>query len=284
MAGRMTRKIGLSLCGSMTSRTAIGLLVSLALASCTSNAPALPEPSSIFAATLVETKASTRNISTDEMEKVIASGEALVLDTRPRLEWAMSHIPTALNVAPKPDTPMSLYVSDVAEIGRLVAGDTRKRLVLYCNGPFCGKSKRLAEELLAAGYADVLRYQLGAPVWRALGKVMIIEPEGLRHVLTGDRTAVFIDTREAADFSAGSLDGARNIPRSRVLPGKDVGEVKAAKDDGRLPMNDHNTRIIVFGADPEQARYVAEAIAREAFHNVTFFEGTYEDFVRAARD
>lgn len=49
-------------------------------------------------------------------------------------------------------------------------------------------------------------------------------------------------------------------------------------------MNDHNARIIVFGADPEQARYVAEAIAREAFHNVTFFGGTYEDFVRAARD
>jgi hypothetical protein len=34
----------------------------------------------------------------------------------------------------------------------------------------------------------------------------------------------------------------------------------------------------------EQARYVAEAIAREAFHNVTFFEGTYPDFVRATRD
>lgn len=49
-------------------------------------------------------------------------------------------------------------------------------------------------------------------------------------------------------------------------------------------MNDHNARIIVFGADPEQARYVAEAIAREAFHDVTFFEGSYEDFVRATRD
>jgi hypothetical protein len=29
---------------------------------------------------------------------------------------------------------------------------------------------------------------------------------------------------------------------------------------------------------------VAEAIAREAFHNVTFFAGTFDDFVRAARD
>ena len=31
--------------------------------------------------------------------------------------------------------------------------------------------------------------------------------------------------------------------------GKDVGEVKRAKDDGRLPMEDHNTRIVVFGED-----------------------------------
>ena len=38
-------------------------------------------------------------------------------------------------------------------------------------------------------------------------------------------------------------------------------------------MEDHNTRIIVFGRDAQQARAVAEAIAREAFHNVSYFEG-----------
>jgi rhodanese-related sulfurtransferase len=282
MTGRPSRTIVLPLRAGMAST--IALLGSLALASCTTNAPAPGESPSIFAATLAETNVSTPNISTEEMEKVIASGEAVVLDTRPHLEWAISHIPTALNVAPKPGTPISLYVSDVAEIDRLVGGDKRKRLVLYCNGPFCGKSKRLADELIAAGYTDVRRYQLGAPVWRALGKVMIIEPEGVSYVLAGDRTAVWIDTREAADFSARSVAGARNIARSLVLPGKDVGEVRKAKDDGRLPMNDHNTRIIVFGADREQARYVAEAIAREAFHNVTLFEGNYEAFARAARE
>ncbi len=240
--------------------------------------------SSIFAATLSETNAATLNISTDEMDEVIRLGDSIVLDTRPRLEWAISHIPTAVNVAPKPGTSMSLYVSDVAEIDRIVGGDKQKPLVLYCNGPSCGKSKRLAGELLAAGYANVRRYQLGAPVWRALGKVMVIEAEGVRYVVAGDRTAAFIDAREHAEFSLDSLAGARNIPQSLVLPGKDVGEVKAAKDDGRLPMNDHNTRIIVFGSDRDQARHVAEAIAREAFHNVAFFDGSYADFIRAARD
>ena len=68
-----------------------------------------------------------------------------------------------------------------------------------------------------------------------------------------------------------------------MLPGKDVGEVKAAKDDGRLPMEDHNTRIVVFGRDSEQARAVAEAIAREAFHNVCFFPGSYAELVATVR-
>ena len=39
-------------------------------------------------------------------------------------------------------------------------------------------------------------------------------------------------------------------------------------------MEDHNTRIVVFGADGAQARAVAEAVAREAFHNVSYFAGT----------
>jgi hypothetical protein len=40
-------------------------------------------------------------------------------------------------------------------------------------------------------------------------------------------------------------------------------------------MEDHNTRIVVFGQDSDQAREVADALAREAFHNVTYFSGSY---------
>jgi rhodanese-related sulfurtransferase len=172
---------------------------------------------------------------------------------------------------------MSSYVSDVAEIGRLLNGNKATAIVLYCNGPFCGKSKRLADELLAAGYTNVRRYQLGIPVWRALGGVTEIEPTGLRHVVDNDETVVLIDTREADDFRRGTIAHARNIPRSGVLEGKDVGDVKRAKDDGRLPMDDHNTRLIVFGRDEANARYVAEALTREAFHNVAYFRGSFEE-------
>ena len=236
---------------------------------------ALAQSGSIFQGTLMEANQKTAEISTDELRQILKDGGATVFDSRPHMEYAMSHIPGARNVAPRPGVSMSMYVSDVAEIERLVGGDKTRPLVLYCNGPFCGKSKRLSEELLAAGFSSVRRYQLGIPVWRALGGVAQIEDDGLRRVIGHDETAVLIDTRDSSVFAAGSVAGARNIPRRGVLEGKDVGEVKRAKDDGRLPMNDHNTRIVVLGTDGREARYVAEALTREAFHNVAFYDGAF---------
>ena len=242
---------------------------------------AVGQAQTIHHATLGEANPHTAELSTDEMRRILAEGTATVLDTRPYLEYAISHIPGALNVAAKPGAPMSLYVSDVAEVSRIVRGNKNARLVLYCNGPFCGKSKRLAEELLVAGFTSIRRYQLGIPVWRALGGVCETELAGLRLILAQDRTAVILDVREASEFRKGTLPGARNIPRSLVLEGNDVGEIRKAKDDGRLPMEDHNTRIIVIGGDAGAARHVAESIAHEGFHNVSYFAGTLSDALRA---
>jgi rhodanese-related sulfurtransferase len=108
---------------------------------------------------------------------------------------------------------------------------------------------------------------------------MEIEPAGARYVFDNDQTAVWIDARDSTVFQEGSIPGARNLPQGKVLPGKDVGEVFAAKNDGRLPMEDHNTRIIVFGEDSEQASDVAEALVREAFHNVTYFAGNIQTLI-----
>jgi len=235
----------------------------------------------VFTATLADASAKTPEISTQELREILASKSATVLDSRPRAEYAVSHIPGALNVAAKPGMAASAYVSDVAEVGRLLQDRKQTPLVLYCNGPFCGKSKRLSEELAAAGYTSVRRYQLGIPVWRALGGVTQIEADAIERVMREDRTAVFIDVRSADEFARGSVQGARNIPRALVLQGKDVGELKKAKDDNRLPNTDHNTRIVVFASSGDDARFVGEQIAREAFHNVAYFAGTLRDLQEA---
>jgi rhodanese-related sulfurtransferase len=174
-----------------------------------------------------------------------------------------SHIPGARNAAPRPSAPISEFV---AEVERLVGGDKTKALVLYCNGPFCQASRRLSEQLLAAGFTNVRRYQLGIPVWRALGGVTEIELDGIVRIFNVDRTAVFLDGRTTEEFSAGSLPGARNIP------------VGTTKFEGHplLRSEDFNTRIVVFGRDPGQARALAEAIVRVARHNVSYFPGTFD--------
>lgn len=235
----------------------------------------------VFDTTLGEANQKTAEVSTQELRQIIKNGEAVLLDARPPMEYAISHIPSALNVAPQPGRPAHLYISDVAEVGRLLGGAKDKPVVLYCNGPFCGKTKRLGTELVAAGYTNVRRYQLGAPAWRALAsEAMQTELTALRYI-AGDKTAVWIDARERAAFKTGTLPGARNIAPSGLRPGKDQGVMKEAKDEGRLPMDDHNTRIIVFGSNAGDARAVADAIASEAFHNVSFVAEPVEQVRRA---
>ena len=237
----------------------------------------------VFDTTLGEAGQKTAEVSTQELREILRSGGSLLLDARPPMEYAISHIPGALNVAPQPGRPPHLYISDVAEVGRLLGGRKDKALILYCNGPFCGKTKRLGAELRDAGYTDVRRYQLGAPGWRTLGGgAMQTELAALRYIRR-DKTAVWIDARNVPAFRGGSVPGARNIPATALRAGKDMGVMKEAKDDGRLPMDDHNARIIVFGADGKDARAVADAIAGEAFHNVSFVAATVEQVRRALR-
>jgi rhodanese-related sulfurtransferase len=213
----------------------------------------------IHSATLGETNPKTAEISTDELRHILADKSAIVFDVRPLVEYSISHIPGAVNVSQKPGTSKALYISDVAEIGSAVAGNKAKAIVLYCNGPFCGKSKRVSEDLLAAGFTNVRRYQLGMPVWRALGGI------------------------SQSEFAKGSLPAAKRIGLDVTKGGKDNPAMLQAKNDGTLPVEDHNTRIIVFGDDLQDIQAIAEAIAKEAFDNVAFFAGKYAELAAAIK-
>ena len=165
-------------------------------------------PKTINQATLEEPNQKTPEVSTEELRRILDDGSAAVFDARPPKEYAISHIPGALNVSGKPGLPMSQYVPDAGEIERAVGDEKESPIVLYCSGPFCGRSKRLSEELLAAGFTNVRRYQLGIPVWRALGGATQIELEALAYVHEMDRSAVFIDRRDSEQFQ-GSRSPAR---------------------------------------------------------------------------
>ena len=208
-------------------------------------------------------------LSTRELQAELSAGRALILDARSPAEFATGHLPGALNVAGKPGLPPSQYTSDLAPIEKLAGGDHNRPIILYCNGLYCGRSRRLADDLLAAGFTNVRRYQLGMPVWRALGGVQQIDLPALVQVLENDRTAVLLDAR-----------GKTSLPGARPLP---LADVRKAKDDGRLPMDDHHTRIIAVGASAAQAQALADGVAKDAFDNVAFFGGDVVAVERALK-
>jgi rhodanese-related sulfurtransferase len=194
----------------------------------------------------------------------LADASAVLLDTRTRQEYSAGHLP---------DARLAEGPSAVAAVERLVNGDKSKALVLYCNGPFCQASRRLSEELVAAGFTNVRRYQLGIPIWRALGGPTAIDLQGLLRVYRRDQTAVFLDARSGQEFARGSLPGAHNVPADQLASG--------ALKKAPLPEDDFNTRIVLFGRDAAQARALADALSTRPWHNVTYFAGTFET-LRAA--
>jgi rhodanese-related sulfurtransferase len=242
----------------------LGIVVSTAFTAALSfEATAVPAPaaSNILDGTLRDGDA-TAEISTNALRDALKDPRVVVLDARPLEEFAKSHIPGARSVPGLPGLSASKYTADANEVRRLVP-DLATPLLVYCNGMYCGRSKRFGADLRKLGYTSVRRYQLGIPTWRALGGVTQVEKDALVALLASDSTAVLVDAREASD-AVPRLKHARWIP---------VAEAPKAKDDGRLPMTDHNTRIFVVADNHAQARAAAEAIVRDAFHNVSFYGG-----------
>jgi rhodanese-related sulfurtransferase len=227
----------------------------------------LAQSANILQATLGEA-AKTPDISTEQMRAIMRDGNVLVLDTRSRAEFDAGHIPGARNLNAAP-------AALPAAVEAFVSGDKSKALVLYCNGPYCQASRRLGDQLADAGFSNVKRYQLGMPVWRALGGPVAVELGGITRIFKADQTAVYVDARTAESFAKGSLPGAISAPADDVVSGK----LKKIA----LPEDDFNRRIILFGADAAQARKLADFMSTRPWHNVSYFPGTFEQLAAAIR-
>lgn len=210
-----------------------------------------------------ETNAKTPEVSTADVRRILSDGSAILVDSRKRGEYVAGHIAGARNA------------STVEEIGALAGGDKSKALVLYCNGQYCQASRTISDQLVAAGFTNVRRYQLGIPMWRALNGPVEIELEGILRVYKIDQTAVFFDARTAADFAKVSLSGTHNVPVDQLATD---GLRKAP-----MPSNDFNTRIVLFGRDFAQARALADAVGKTPFQNVSYFPGTFEALAAAVK-
>ena len=95
-------------------------------------------------------------VSRKELMKRMRGGSVMVLDVRPEDEFALGHLPGAINV---PLHALKKRLSDF---------DRSQEIVAYCRGPYCVLSYEAVAALRAKGF-KARRLEDGLPEWRAAG-------------------------------------------------------------------------------------------------------------------
>lgn len=110
--------------------------------------------------------ASVTSIPLDIARRWHEDGEALFVDARERVAYVEGHIPGALHVdAEEADA----YGTGRAWQSIVFSLRLAPRVIVYCDGPECGASARLAEKLGAAGLQNLSILPEGLPGWEAAG-------------------------------------------------------------------------------------------------------------------
>lgn len=95
-------------------------------------------------------------VSREELMVRLKAGLVTVLDLRPEDEFALGHLPGALNI------PLSELEKRLADF------DPDQEIIAYCRGPYCVLSYEAVAVLRAHGF-KVRRLEDGLPEWRAAG-------------------------------------------------------------------------------------------------------------------
>jgi len=95
-------------------------------------------------------------VSREELMAALRDGTVTLLDVRPGDEYALGHVPGALNV------PLEELDRRLAELPR------DREIVAYCRGPYCILSFEAVAALRAKGYR-IRRLMDGFPEWKAAG-------------------------------------------------------------------------------------------------------------------
>ena len=91
-----------------------------------------------------------------ELLERLRAGLAIALDVRPQDEFALGHLPGAINI------PLGELERRLAEL------DPGQEIVAYCRGAYCVLSYEAVAKLRALGF-NARRMEDGLPEWRAAG-------------------------------------------------------------------------------------------------------------------
>jgi ArsR family transcriptional regulator len=106
--------------------------------------------------TYFDSRDSLEAVSKEQLLKKLRRDEVMVVDVRPADEFALGHLPGAINI------PLRQLKSRLSEI------DAKAQIVAYCRGPYCILSYEAVELLRKRGF-DARRLEDGLPEWKASG-------------------------------------------------------------------------------------------------------------------
>jgi rhodanese-related sulfurtransferase len=104
----------------------------------------------------LQERSSLQAVSAPELMERIESGNSIVLDVRPPVEYQAGHIPRA----------RSIPVEELA--ARLHELPADQPVIAYCRGPYCVFADEAVTLLRSHGY-DAYRLEEGLPDWQARG-------------------------------------------------------------------------------------------------------------------
>ena len=195
----------------------------------------------------------------DQVQAWIEQG-ALVLDVRPRRDFAAGHLPGAYGI--ELDAPLVTWAGWTIPFGAplvLVAADAAAR-------------EDAVRQLIRIGFDDLPGYLAGGlEVWTGAGlpvdTIATLSVAELQAHLQAGEPLTVLDVRQAAEWDAGHLPGAVHIENGRL-----------AWD--RLPLA-LDQPIAVQCATGTRAMTGASILARRGYQRLYQVEGGFDDWARA---
>ncbi len=190
-----------------------------------------------------------REVGIPVVKAAMEKDNALLMDARPRKKFIQETIPGA----------MYMYDKELANLEGRFPADTSTPIITFCGGYHCNKSHIVANRLKELGYTNVTVFAAGLPGWKKADLPTTANAKKAAAAPAASKEAVFVDgvkvgadegtvdgkwynsliqtgnipantipvdVRSSADFAAGHMKGAINIP---------AGNLSAAELSTKLP-------------------------------------------------
>ena len=124
------------------------------------------EPLPLLAPYRVPVPPGVTTVDLETARRFLDDGDVLFVDAREVERYREGHLPGALSL---PAEELEDYAKGQSWETVLFTLRTTPRVVVYCDGPECHASERLAEALQKAGVPNVSLMPEGWPAWEAAG-------------------------------------------------------------------------------------------------------------------